>query len=249
MTACTRLASLAKSAMQCVRIVKVIEAVFSSSSSPKGWCAHTRDLSRKRLFCFPVPGCRQGASASCLSPGEPTTGETVEIQALTHRPSTWSLNLGTPSTLPGGERGGTMPEAFMAKYKVDQLDGAMLDLAVAHATEAWKFCHEWFPTMTLDSTFVGAEIRGGICGLVPRNPMRQDFCEFKPSSCWSQGGRLLEKFSISISTYYYSDSDSAKQWFAESDDFNFARKRSDRPLIAVARCIVVSRKGEEVELP
>lgn len=46
-------------------------------------------------------------------------------------------------------------------------------LACAQASEIWKEAHKWYPTMTLDPTFSGAEIRGNYCYLIPNNPMRQ----------------------------------------------------------------------------
>ena len=82
-----------------------------------------------------------------------------------------------------------------------ELEGPALDWAVAHATKAWEWAHEWFPTMTLDATFRGVsddtETYGCVV-LLPRNPMRQDFQEFCPAREWAYGGRLIEKYGVSV---------------------------------------------------
>ncbi len=43
--------------------------------------------------------------------------------------------------------------------KVGELTGALLDYYVAMAGEEWKTAHQHYPTMTLDPTFSGVELR------------------------------------------------------------------------------------------
>ena len=92
----------------------------------------------------------------------------------------------------------------LVEVKVAELSGAALDYAVAEATKAWEWAHEWFPTMTLDPTFIRVVARecprgphGALvmtCLLEPRNPFRQGPQVFCPSTDWSQGGPLIEKY-------------------------------------------------------
>jgi hypothetical protein len=60
------------------------------------------------------------------------------------------------------------------------MNDAELCLAAANAAEVWKTAHRMYPTMTLDSTFKGAEIRGNYCMLVPNNDFRQDPRQYNP---------------------------------------------------------------------
>lgn len=52
---CSSINFAVENAGQCWHIDSLIEAVFSSSPYPKGKCASTEDLSRKRIFCAQVP--------------------------------------------------------------------------------------------------------------------------------------------------------------------------------------------------
>lgn len=69
----------------------------------------------------------------------------------------------------------------------------------AEAAEVWKIAHEWYPTMTLDATFKGVEIRGDACYLVPTNPMRQDPKIYQPLHDDTQAMALVKKFTLHIS--------------------------------------------------
>jgi len=77
----------------------------------------------------------------------------------------------------------------------------MTDLEItklcAEASEVWKTAHEWYPTMTLDPTFSGVEIRGDSVVLVPNNPFRQDPQIYDPfhddaQAMWLVKNKLLE---------------------------------------------------------
>ncbi len=63
---------------------------------------------------------------------------------------------------------------------------------------------------------------------------------FKPSSDWSQGGPIIEREGITITHQ-------TTQWAAQTDDDYFAY--GPTPLIAAMRCFVVSKLGDEVEVP
>jgi len=85
-----------------------------------------------------------------------------------------------------------------------------LTLACAQASEVWKMAHEWYPTMTLDSTFSGAEIRGDRVYLIPNNPMRQDPKNYSPLTNDAQAMALVTRFRLSVG---YS-----RGWGCEADD-------------------------------
>ena len=134
------------------------------------------------------------------------------------------------------------------KIQVSDLSGSALDWAVAHATKAWEWAHEWFPTMTLDPTFLGVSDNapGGSVSLIPRNPMRQDSQPFTPSTDWAQGGRLIEKHQIEIN---WDGVDGKALWWnaAHQDIAQF--QMGDTPLIAACRAIVAAKLGESVDVP
>ena len=129
------------------------------------------------------------------------------------------------------------------ELKTAELIGPALDWAVAHATKAWEWAHEWFPTMTLDPTFRGVSDNapGGCISLIPRNPMRQDSQPFTPSTDWAQGGRLIEKHCVNI-TYY-----GAGDWYADAR--SGTSYSSSTPLVAACRAIVAENLGDSVQVP
>ncbi len=140
----------------------------------------------------------------------------------------------------------------MTTYRVADLNaGAELDLAVAIAGEEWKTAHELFPTMTLDPTFNGARIieRGqfGACYLTPSNPMRQDPQPFSPSTDWRIGGPIIEREGINPFSYVH---DGARYWAAHMQGgYPTATEGHKSLLVAAMREFVVSKLGDEVELP
>lgn len=134
-----------------------------------------------------------------------------------------------------------MPEKI--EVQTSELIGPALDWAVAHATKAWEWAHEWFPTMTLDPTFLGVSDNapGGHVSLVPRNPMRQESQSFKPSTDWAQGGRLIEQYGICLDFR-----PASKCWDAHRTSWI---NRCETPLIAACRAIVASVLGDTVQIP
>ena len=134
------------------------------------------------------------------------------------------------------------------KVKTQDLSGSALDWAVAHATKAWEWAHEWYPTMTLDPSFIGVSDNAprGSVSLVPRNPMRQDSQPFRPSTDWAQGGRLVETHQISLHCPQTTD-DVWAAWIIT--DRGEVVQAGDTALIAACRAIVAARIGDEVDVP
>lgn len=62
---------------------------------------------------------------------------------------------------------------------------------------------------------------------------------WKPSTEWSQGGPLIEKYHVQIAPV-------RKQWLAmhEAGDF-----RADSPLVAACRAVVSAKLGDTVQVP
>ena len=129
------------------------------------------------------------------------------------------------------------------EVKTAELVGPALDWAVANATEAWEFAHEWFPTMTLDPRFIG--IRNvavdGCVWLEPRNPLRQDPQPFRPSTDWTQGGPLIEQFGLDL-------------WKHEGKFYAFHTRQhnkycADTVLVATCSAIVAAKLGDVVQVP
>ena len=123
---------------------------------------------------------------------------------------------------------------------VSELEGAELDLAVAQAGKEWGTAHEWFPTMTLDPTFTGAEIRAGKCYLIPHNPMRQNPQVFDPSVSWWLGGPIIEREGITVQKMDYVEL-GRTDWQASLDHFLRTAFAGRTPLIAAMRAFVASK--------
>ena len=128
------------------------------------------------------------------------------------------------------------------ELKTADLTGPALDWSVAHATKAWEWAHEWYPTMTLDPTFRGVSDNapGGHVSLIPRNPMRQDSQQFAPSTDWAQGGRLVEGRITALMQ------EGAGLWWAHAGD---RIGYGSAPLIAACRAIVAANLGDDVQVP
>lgn len=126
----------------------------------------------------------------------------------------------------------------MTTYKTDELDGALLDAAVAKA--------EGFPSFWIAP---GDNGRNESCVLGPSRAedARFDWC---PSSTWEQGGPIIEREKISMEYC------AALDWSAvHGEAFTGicppygAVLRGETALIAAMRAYVASKLGETVELP
>lgn len=132
------------------------------------------------------------------------------------------------------------------EVKTAELVGPALDWAVANATEAWEFAHEWFPTMTLDPRFIG--IRNvavdGCVWLEPRNPFRQDPQPFRPSTDWAQGGPLRDEYDVGIEPGV---PDGLPYAYVPGRDLDGSFWET--ALIALCRAIVAAKLGDVVHVP
>ena len=139
------------------------------------------------------------------------------------------------------------------EVKTSELIGPALDWAVANATKAWEFAHEWFPTMTLDPRFMG--IRNvavdGCVWLEPHNPFRQDPQPFRPSTDWAQGGTLADKYNVDFNTQGV-EGDGSQLIEAVVQDFKSMQwwmAEGDTRLQSMCRAIVLSKLGDVVKVP
>lgn len=132
----------------------------------------------------------------------------------------------------------------MTTYKTAELEGALLDAAVAKA--------EGFPSFWIDP---GDESRNKSCVLGPARAedSRFDWC---PSTAWEQGGPIIEREYIAV----VPDGPHAKNgWDAYHDasysgpdgqvDCDDEIAHGPTLLIAAMRAYVASKFGETVELP
>ena len=104
--------------------------------------------------------------------------------------------------------------------KTSELTGAALDWAVAKC--------EGYDWMNLNMVHP----RNGLpCGVIPY------------STDWAQGGPIIEREGIDVSTMRNS-----KRWIAQLDTRVFTGY-GETPLIAAMRCYVASKLGDEVEIP
>lgn len=138
----------------------------------------------------------------------------------------------------------------MAKHKVSELTGPLLDLAVAIA----------FGVRFVE--FSEAEDDGTLCPL-PGNtawihPETKNLCinglgslgRWSPSRDWSQGGPIIPKYRISLDRVktgaYAAIAPEINKWvYATIEDGSL----EILPLIAAMRCLVASVYGDEIELP
>jgi hypothetical protein len=81
---------------------------------------------------------------------------------------------------------------------------------------------------------------------------------FKPSTDWSQGGPIIEREGIAIDCVRCEGE--VASWVAalpyvneddddDDDEVRYSEETGPTPLVAAMRCFVVSRLGEEVEVP
>lgn len=134
----------------------------------------------------------------------------------------------------------------LVEVNTADLIGPALDWAVAHATKAWEWAHDWFPTMTLDPTFRGVSdsASDGHVNLVPNNPMRQGSEAFKPSTDWAQGGPLIASHAIGFRGY---DADNW-QAFSSPEDTTYVGIGPTH-LIAACRMIAAAKFGKTIKVP
>ena len=108
----------------------------------------------------------------------------------------------------------------MNKLKTSELTGAALDWAVAKC-EGWKVSVAEFRKSQLSSS------------------------KFSYSSVWAKGGPIIERERISVISDFH---EIEEGWLAESYQGNI-QQFGPAPLIAAMRCYVMSRFGDEIEIP
>jgi hypothetical protein len=115
----------------------------------------------------------------------------------------------------------------MQTIKTSELTGSALDWAVAK-------CEEVLDSIDLE------RINGVWAVFAPEYE-----CMFEPSTCWTQGGPIIEREHISIEATRIGGL--GDRWMAT--DSGFCTEFADKPLIAAMRCYVSSKLGDTVEIP
>ena len=120
-------------------------------------------------------------------------------------------------------------------YKTAELEGALLDVAVAHA-KGWEF---WIAP---DQSICMVGVKGHF-----DDPLL-DGEVFAPSTDWAQGGPIIDKAKISV----LSDNRHINgNWSGKTTNVartDIVRQWGPTPLIAAMRAYVASKLGNEVEL-
>jgi len=124
------------------------------------------------------------------------------------------------------------------KHKVSELDGALLDAAVAMA-EGWTQWKEY-------------GLYAGLPVWQTGNKRAPTMAMFRPSTEWQDGGPIIEREAIAI--YRYSN---PKEWTAGFDlqvgdgpgVYMEYQEHGPTPLIAAMRAFVASKFGDTVDLP
>ena len=120
------------------------------------------------------------------------------------------------------------------KHKVSELDGALLDAAVAKVLGLHEVDGFW--------------CRCDVPAMAPLPLV--SVLHWRPSADWDQGGPIIER--ERIGTGFCESGPFAGKWFGQYDDERLGgncHQIGDSPLIAAMRAYVASRFGEEVELP
>jgi hypothetical protein len=129
----------------------------------------------------------------------------------------------------------------MSSFKVGELEGALLDCAVAmaegHLVKA-RGLDLWVETQDQSE-------EGGLIGYLSRvyTPM------YSPSTLWGQGGPIIEREAIcwEVSSEWRDDGNYGQSWEATLGDGKYYS--GDTPLIAAMRAYVHSKLGPEVDFP
>jgi len=95
------------------------------------------------------------------------------------------------------------------------MDDLEITRLCARAIEVWKTAHEQYPTMTLDSTFSGVEVRGDRVYLVPSNPFRQDPQIYDPLHNRAQAIELVERLGMRLHMETQCNGDDLRQLAAD----------------------------------
>jgi hypothetical protein len=123
------------------------------------------------------------------------------------------------------------------KHKTADLEGALLDAAVAKAN-AFAFNIESYMTNPP---------RPVACWLVDAAG-RPDFSgpPYWPATDWGVGGPIIERERIMVT---HTPAENGVLWCATADEYASEAATGPTPLIAAMRAFVASKFGDEVELP
>jgi hypothetical protein len=132
------------------------------------------------------------------------------------------------------------------KYKTAELEGALLDQAVALA-EGWEHDRPQDLQMKHAGIVPGCSYSRGFSRAIiaPKPTGRMQFGAapyWSPSTMWHIGGPIIQRERISV------ECEHPDCWYAE-ERYTKASGRGPTPLIAAMRASVASKFGEEVELP
>lgn len=119
----------------------------------------------------------------------------------------------------------------MPKYRVEELEGTLLDAAVAKAASLTPG-FSWGPNAQDGSLREGVVVMDQAGGL---------WSPFQPSTEWADAGLIIERERISLTER------GADGWFA--DLRGVSPIMGSTPLVAAMRAYVASKFGQEVELP
>lgn len=116
------------------------------------------------------------------------------------------------------------------RVKVSKLSGQALDWAVAESVQC-------------DEIQIGEH---GICCIYEMADGSGCWTNiYSPSTDWSQGGPLIERFRVTVSPYWPSGMFCASSAAADSNNYVVG----ENYLVAACRAIVSAKLGDEVEVP
>jgi hypothetical protein len=124
------------------------------------------------------------------------------------------------------------------KIKVSKSSGIILDYMVAKARGFDVYYNERLNATAMDGFWVSGYYPGDLNSWVPLSVL-------SPSTNWAQGGPIIDSEEITID---YRDNETlARIW--KKDDYIQAYAEKRQGLISAMRCFVLSKLGEEVEVP
>lgn len=138
----------------------------------------------------------------------------------------------------------------MTKVNVSELEGAALDWAVAQIDDRDVYDLDWrwvdgemlgFGTIANSQEFVCFRIGEPVVfGTIPM---------YSPSTDWSQGGPLIEKYRAWMDTDIQHGDPEDAEWSGMCEALEGRQMFGTTPLIAAMRAIVAAEIGETVDVP
>lgn len=120
------------------------------------------------------------------------------------------------------------------KIKTSEAEGAALNWLVAK-------CEGYEEGVYMHAPVIRIDVKGKATGLTV--PINREYVWFSPSTDWAQGGPIIAREKIATQFWVSEDS-----WEALIKGGFFA-SYGPTPLVAAMRCFVVSKLGDEVEVP